>query len=271
MTDASASSASCAWPGCPRFGKAPSTKESSLLKCSRCKQAWYCEKSCQKSHWTLHKITCSGAPRHCVAGTTLEAIQSCLDAAQPGDVVEIPEGDYLSSVAGDAAKLTINKAVHLVGAGMSEATVRANLNIQGDGTGGKLVIANLQIHGSVIVEENKYNGLTFLSVQVACPRTGRNDAVSIKRCGGKVLLFCCEIIGGSDGLGIHGANVHIRDTDIQLAANRGILADNAFIIEDSAVYNCGGYGIKGRGGWHEKGTNTIQPGPWSSGGPSGMF
>jgi hypothetical protein len=182
--------------------------------------------------------------------------------------VEIPEGEYRSSGDASAAKLTINKAVHLVGAGMTKVTLRAHLNIKGDENGGKLVIANLQIEGNVSVDDNKYDGVTFLSVQVACPQTGGDDAVSIKRCGGKVLLFCCEIIGGSDGLGIYGANVHIRDTDIQLAASRGIFANDSFIIEDSVVDDCGGYGIKGRGGWDERGTNEIQPGPWSSfGGP----
>jgi hypothetical protein len=194
----------------------------------------------------------------------------CLDAANPGDVVMIPEGDYRSSGEAGAAKLTINKAVHLLGAGMSKVTIGASLNVQGAETDGKLVIANLKMEGSVSVEENKYNGVTFCSVEVNCPPTSGDDAVSFQRCGGKVLLFCCEIIGGSDGLGIYGANVHIKETDIQLAASRGIFANDSFIIEDSAVYNCGGYGIKGRGGWHEKGTNEIQPGPWSSsGGPSG--
>jgi hypothetical protein len=158
---------------------------------------------------------------------------------------------------------------------MSKVTLRASLDIQGDETDGKLVIANLKIEGSVSVEENKYSGVTFCSVEVACPPTSGNDAVSINRCGGKVLLFCCEIIGGLDGLdglGTYGANVHIKDTDIQLAASRGIFANDSFVIEDSAVYNCGGYGIKGRGGLHEQGTNEIQPGPWSSfGGPSGIF
>jgi hypothetical protein len=98
----------------------------------------------------------------------------------------------------------------------------------------------------------------------------RDDAFAIhQRCGGKVLLCCYEIIGGSGGLGIYTTNVHIKDTDIQLAASKGIF-DN--IIEDSAVYNCGGYGIKGRSGWHEKGTNELQSGPWSSiAGPSGML
>jgi hypothetical protein len=271
MTDAS-SSASCSWPGCPKFGKVPATTDDPLLKCGRCKQAWYCKKSCQKSHWTLHKITCSGAPRHCVAGTTLEAIQSCLDAAQAGDIVEIPEGDYRSSSEAGAAKLTIKKAVHLIGAGMSKVTLHASLNIQGNEIDGKMVIANLKVKGNVSVQENKYNGVTFVSVEVECPPSSRDDAFSIKRCGGKVLIFCCEIIGGSDGLGIYGANVHIKETDISFAASRGIFANDSFLIEDSTVSNCGGYGIKGRDGWDERGTNHLQPGPWSSfGGPTDMY
>jgi hypothetical protein len=273
----SASSAGCAWPGCPSFGQAPATAHSgnTLLQCGRCKQVWYCKKACQKSHWSaLHKHTCSGAPRHIVADTTLEALQSCLDTAQPGDVVEIPAGEYraTSSSAGSEATLTINKAVHLLGAGMSKVTLGASLCVaQGSEMAGKLVIANFKIEGHVSVEENKYDSPVFLSVEVSCSPTSRDDAFSIRSCGGKVLLYCCEIIGGSDGLRIYTPNVHIRETDIQCAHSRGIFADYYFIIEDSAVYNCGSYGIKGRGGWHEKGTNELQPGPWGSHGASGMY
>ena len=29
-----------------------------LLKCSRCKNQWYCSKYCQKQHWEMHKTVC---------------------------------------------------------------------------------------------------------------------------------------------------------------------------------------------------------------------
>jgi hypothetical protein len=66
------------------------------------------------------------APRHCVADTTLQAIQAVSDAAQPTtERCGSPEGEYRSSGDTGAAKLTINKAVHLVGQGMCKVTLGA--------------------------------------------------------------------------------------------------------------------------------------------------
>ncbi|KAF8307332.1 hypothetical protein DL93DRAFT_2232217 [Clavulina sp. PMI_390] len=41
----------CALPGCESIQKA-------TLKCTGCKQEYYCAKECQKSHWKEHKISC---------------------------------------------------------------------------------------------------------------------------------------------------------------------------------------------------------------------
>ena len=43
--------ANCSGPGQP-----------SLLSCSACKQTKYCSRTCQKSHWKIHKLNCSKAP-----------------------------------------------------------------------------------------------------------------------------------------------------------------------------------------------------------------
>ncbi|KAJ7373155.1 Egl nine 1 [Desmophyllum pertusum] len=52
---ASTSSSSCAF--C-------SAEKTNLLKCSRCKSAFYCSKECQKSHWKAHKANCT--PPHTI-------------------------------------------------------------------------------------------------------------------------------------------------------------------------------------------------------------
>lgn len=31
---------------------------SAIQRCSRCKKAWYCSRSCQVTHWSQHKDEC---------------------------------------------------------------------------------------------------------------------------------------------------------------------------------------------------------------------
>ena len=33
-----------------------------MLKCSRCKAAFYCDAACQERHWREHKAACGAAP-----------------------------------------------------------------------------------------------------------------------------------------------------------------------------------------------------------------
>jgi hypothetical protein len=263
----------CAWGGCNRAA----TGEDSLKRCGRCRKISYCSQDCQKTAWKTHKWVCVGhaTPRHRVQGMTLAAIQSKIDQAQPGNVVEIPAGRYTGD--GETSSITISKPLYILGEGMKKVEIIGDLNATDEAkNGGSLVVADLKIDGCIKVTETEYEKITFLSVEVNCPRhigQSGSDAFDISGCNGKVLLFCCEIIGGSDGLMISGSpGVHIKDTDIQLAGSRGIFANDSFVIQDSAVYNCGSYGIKGRAGWDEKGPNNeIQPGPWSCfGGASGF-
>jgi hypothetical protein len=95
--------------------------------------------------------------------------------------------------------------------------------------------------------------VTFLSVtvQLSPSERGRSDAFGLAKGKGQVLLTCCEIVVvvGGDGLSLTNLpRVHIHQTDISLAQNRGIFANNRFVIEDSAISNCGGCS-KG-GDWH---------------------
>jgi hypothetical protein len=194
-------------------------------------------------------------------------VQAIIDQAGAGDVIEIKEGTY----GAPGETLVVNKALTINGDGMGKVSLRCLLRVQGGG--GKLVIVGLKIDGRVDVQENSYESIAFCSVEVECPpQQATEDAFSIGSGVGQFLLVCCEIVGGSDGLHIGSGKVHLISTDIQMARNRGIFANDFFVIEDSAVYTCGAYGIKGRGGWSERGDNDIQPGPWSPhGGASGMF
>ena len=107
-----------------------------------------------------------------------------------------------------------------------------------------------------------------MSTQVA-PNKAHDNAFSTGDLEGKCLLLDCEIHGGSDGVYIGDTGVHLKRTETQFAQNRGIFSRCPFVIEDSTIDSCGGYGIKGTAGWTDKGQNDIQPGPWSSFGAGG--
>lgn len=234
--------------------------------CGRCKKVAYCSITCQKKAWKTHKWVCVSlsTPRHKVDRFTVSAIQNKIDSARPGEVIEIPAGTYSGN-----GTITIKKPLHLLGEDMDDVIINADLKVADAPTsGGTLVVANLSIEGIVDIHSTSYGKITFQSFEVSCPphltEKGK-DAFSITHSGGKILLSCCEIIGGSDGVMITGSNkVHITETDISYCSSRGIFANDYFVIEDSCVYNCGSYGIKGRAGWDEKGENQIQPGPWDS-------
>ena len=181
--------------------------------------------------------------------------------------MEIREGSYESS-SGNAL-LTIDKPIRLLGAGMSKTRIKGTLYVRVPTVshgGSVLSVCDLGVDGIADIAETSYKQIYFQSVEVRCPPRSRNAAFTVE-CNGKILLNCCEIIGGSDGLQLlnHATEATLQETDIELAQNRGIFANPYFTIgPNSAVYNCGGYGIKGRSGWNEKGENQIQPGPWNA-------
>eukprot|EP01083_Nonionella_stella_P136530 415478_1 len=43
---------------CDRVGQGNPKSDDSLLMCSRCKSAFYCDRTCQRSHWKQHKRAC---------------------------------------------------------------------------------------------------------------------------------------------------------------------------------------------------------------------
>lgn len=265
----------CSWALCP---SKDSGENQELLRCDRCKTAKYCCKSCQKSHWKWHKYSCVGPEieRHKVEEFTCAAIQRAIDAAQPNDVVELNVGTY---EAGGVGELVISKPMKIWGpgrVGLNGVILKCNLVVKGITENGDVVLANFKVSGTASLKENSNTNITMCSVAVECTKELAErgiDAMDIHSCQGKVLLLECEILGGSDTLCISGApKVHIKGTEIRFARSRGIFANDYFVIEDSVVDMCGGYGIKGRSGWDEKGDNDIQPGPWSSfGGAAGEY
>ena len=254
------STSKCAYPPC---GEASPGK-----KCSRCKVVAYCSQNCQKSHWKYHKYCCvdSNVPRHIVpSSASLESIQNAIDRAQVNDVIEIEDGVF------EGETLEINKNLHFVGKGYRKdggTVLKCTVIVKQNGcSGGKFTMRDLLVEGSLTVEQNTYENIEFVSVEVNC-NNQQVDAISINECNGKLLLYCCEVTGGRDGLSImsHSTRAKLDQTDISFAACRGIFANPNFEITGSAVYNCGGYGIKCRGGYTDLGGNEIQPGPWSSSG-----
>jgi len=181
--------------------------------------------------------------------------------------VELREGSYESSSGNEL--LTIDKPIRLLGAGMSKTRIKGTLDVRvptvSHGTS-VLSVCDLGVDGIVNVGETSYKQIYFQSVEVKCPPRSRDAAFTVE-CNGKILLNCCEIIGGSDGLKLlnRATEATLQETDIELAQNRGIFATPYFTVGPiCAVYNCGGYCIKGRSGWKEKGENQIQPGPWTA-------
>jgi len=245
-----------------------------LLGCSRCKSARYCSTACQKKDWVFHKFKCVSpeVTRHEVqGGFSIDAIQSAINAASPGDIVVIKEGSYGED---GESTLFVNKPIHLWGGEENRDNVVLNCNLvidesDGDHDGSKaVVVAGLFLNGTVTISDNSYKSVTLCNIELKCPNNSPRDALKISGCKGKCLILGCDIYGGSDGVHIASEGVHLKRTCIQYAQHRGIFSRRIFTVEDCEVSGCGGYGIKGSAGWTEKGRhNDIQPGPWSSDGP----
>ena len=259
----------CSGRNCPNKDQNPT-----LSACARCKKVNYCGRSCQKKHWDAHKHRCFSpdTPQIRVVGFTIEAIQSSIDDANCGDVLVLEDGTYEGNEV-----LRIHKPITLLGQGKDKTKLACSeLKVEAgnDASFSKysVTIADFEA-ANASIENKNYKAVNVCGIKFAGPIGSRNDAVITGQQAGKILFLDCDIIGGADSLCIGGDGVHIKHTVIKDAQCRGIFSGHSsFIIEDSTIYNCGGYGIKGRAGWTEKGKNKIQPGPWSSwGGASDMF
>jgi len=203
------------------------------------------------------------------SSASLDMIQNVMRKAGINDVIELPSGTFGGGAPGETLEITKNLQLH--GQGMDKTILKCNLVVKQDGcTGGKAMVQKLKVQGVVTVTDNTFDDVSFVSMEVNASKL-QSDAVTIKCCR-RLFLFCCEIIGGLDGLCLmdQSTSARIDQTDIQFAACRGILANVNFTIKDSAVYNCGSYGIKGRIGWTDLGGNDLQPGPWRENGQNGQ-
>ena len=93
-------------------------------------------------------------------------------------------------------------------------------------------------------------------------RGGGDDALTLERRLRKdrVLLEDCEVRGGGDGVMINAVGVGCSGA-ASSTLDRGIFANPDFVIENSTVQGCGGYGMKTRSGCSAM-ANNIQAGPW---------
>ena len=71
----SASQSHCFWVDCPKKDQADLT----LMKCSQCKIAFYCSRSCQKKDWSEHKIVCVEKSNLQKDGDTLSVVMKLFE------------------------------------------------------------------------------------------------------------------------------------------------------------------------------------------------
>ena len=173
----------CASSSCPN--KASTLVNGETLKaCAICRDVAYCSKECQKNSWIKegHKYSCAkhDIPRHHVdsSNSSIEDVQAAIDNANPGDIIILKEGSYhwkKNSSGGDAV-LTISKPVRMwgpataMGGGESSVTLHCNLTIDDEelspSNKGSVTVANLTVMGSIKVQSNSYESITFSGVRM---------------------------------------------------------------------------------------------------------
>ena len=200
------------------------------------------------------------------------------DAARRGDGsrVSLPSGTYGTEAKdpgmghGTREKpLMITSALVLMGKGTDATQLICEVTV-GERVVGKLLhLANLSVRNATLTIQGKAIERVHLQkLRISLDGGEGRDALTLNETHSgkyhpeKVLLEECEVVGGGDGImiGVHGCT--LRKCRVLGAASRGIFANDSFIIEDSVVQGCGGYGMKTRGGCDRRGSNRIQAGPW---------
>ena len=207
------------------------------------------------------EIPTTTSPRVRVDEPLLSAVQAAVDSAAPGTLVELCAGVFA-----DTESLILRKPLFLVGAGKDQTIIDAKLLVQpvSDKDNKVVTIKGVRVKQGALFLENSLDRIDVVDSHFEL-YTRDDDCLEFKDTPAKILVSGSTIIGGSDGLtfiGHKSKHVHIYKSTIHSAASRGIFADPPFVIEDSTVTNCGGYGMKTRNGCTRRGKNNIQPGPW---------
>ena len=215
------------------------------------------------------------APLPCTA----RAVAELLRAVEPGGRVSIPSGTYTggdtpspAQGAPGQSQLEIPTALTLEGNG---AELQFAVTVARGARGALLRLSNFSVAGhQMLVRGADVKRVELERLQISYPPHLQEDALVLNEIGRgpdesgmpSILIDRCSVRGGSDGVMINEWGVHLRRCNISGAANRGIFANRDFVIEDSVVTGCGGYGMKTRFGCERRGRNDIQPGPWDRGG-----
>ena len=192
---------------------------------------------------------------------TAAELQKLVDAAEDGGVVSMPAGRFIGG------RLEIKRAMTLQGQGPTATVMAFPLDVNSGASGALLHLSNFGVDGASLTVGATAIQRAHLSKVHVSLQSSNDDALVLNKIGqgyarDTVLVENCEVRGGGDGVMINASGVRLLRCRIIGAYSRGIFANPDFVIEDSTVQGCGGYGMKIRGGCERRGRNNIQPGPW---------
>lgn len=161
----------------------------------------------------------------CPSGCQFSKIQDALNAAQPGDTIEIKEGTY-------AENLTVNKSLKLIGEGRDAVTIK----------GAQAGRPGIAISGDI---EVTLEGLTVAETILASPKNFQEDGVRVTRA---VKLTVTQVRfskNGDSGLELRDrSQATVTDSEFIGNGNNGIgLFDSAQITVTKSKISENGSGL----------------------------
>jgi len=199
---------------------------------------------------------------------TAEALQELVDTADDGCRVTIPTAKYYPSRA--CSGLVLTSAITLEG---KSSELHFPVSVSADASGALLHLSSFSVvNAPLTVRGKNIKRAKLVRLHVSLQTPTEDDALELSSIcpryeADRILVEDCEVRGGAEGVFIDGSGVRLLNCRILGAQDRGIFANQHFVIENCTVTQCGGYGMKTRAGCELRGTrNRIQPGPWD-----GMF